>query len=435
MSRFQFYAGRVKHIAHRRSVQVHPDLLFFLTDYHRNSFSQHTPILPILRTAQIYSTCNAFQAALSLSGELRHIQLDLGFKPKAAPLSNDILLHYLDQVTRFSHDLEAISIRGSATKCLNAAISSLQNVKVLSLCLGITLATDTLLAVTTFPRLVEFEVHASHFGVEELGEHFHNRQPPIFPSLQNLHVRAHTPVIELFLHALPNDSLHTLCMEVEDLTCSTVSWATIFNLICTKSANTLRNLTIAHHAEIDYLELESNNSTSAHPIADQDIFVDDRKFNVHIPFTDLRILGGLHHIRRFILDTSLPAGICDHELELVLAWWQELEHLDLGFIHHTNPPAQRWLSSRSLVIIAKQSRKLANLILPVDISCADNAPMIDLPRQPVLARLTCGYPFPTTHTPIEVAEYLHRLFPSLQTVDGLWQDGDQWSQTQTALRS
>ena len=437
MTRFQFYAGRVKHIAHRRSIQVHPDLLSFLTDCHHNSLPQHASILPILRTAHIsYLTCNAFLAALSFSRMLRHLQLDLGFKPKVAPLSesSDILLHYLDQVARLAHDLETISIRGSATKRLNAVISSLHNVKVLSLCLGTTLTTDTLLAVTTFPRLVEFEVHAAHFDVDELNEHFHNRQSPMFPSLRNLHVRAHAPVIELFLHALPNDSLHTLCIEVEDPKCTTVSWVTIFNLICTKSANTLRNLTIVHHPEMDYLDLEFNSSSNAHPNTDHDIFVDNR-FYIHIPFTNLRILGGLHHIHRFILDTALPVGICDHELELMLGWWQELEHLDLGSVHHVNSLPQRRLSSHSLVIIAKKSRMLTSLILPADFDCAlNNATTINLPQQLVLTRLTCTYPFPTTHTHIEVAEYLYRLFPYLQTVDGLSHHEDQWSQTQKALR-
>jgi hypothetical protein len=372
---------------------------------------------------------------LSLSAELRHLQLDLGFKSRISPLSDDVLFHYLDQIARFSVHLETISIRGLATKSLNAAISSLQNVKVLSLCLGISLTTDTLLAVTSFPRLLEFEVHAAHFDVEELGEHFHNRKSPLLPSIQKLHVRAHTPVIELFLHAIPDDSLHTLCIEFEDPTCTTASWATMFNIICTKSANTLRNLTIVHHTELDDLDLEISNSTSAHPITDHNVFVDDR-LNIHIPFTKIQLLGGLHHLQRFVLDTTLPAGICDHELELMLGWWPELEHLDLGcfpITHHPNSLARQPLSSNSLVVIAKKSTKLTSLILPADISLADNAPVIDLPRQLVLMRLTCGYPFPPTLTDMDVAKYLHRLFPSLRTVDGLSDNEDQWSRTQTAL--
>jgi hypothetical protein len=36
---------------------------------------------------------------------------------------------------------------------------------------------------------------------------------------------------------------------------------------------------------------------------------------------------------------------------------------------------------------------------------------------------------------MEVAKCLKRHFPSLMTVDGLEDDEDQWSQTQTALHS
>lgn len=425
MTRFHSYAGRVRHITHRQSVQVHPDLLSFLS----NSFTQCSFILPSLRSAQISSSIhNAFQASLSLSPELCHVQLDLGFKARdSSRLSDDILLHYLKQVIRFSPNLDTISIRGSATQCLNVAISLLQNVKVLSLCLGSSLATDTLLAVTSFPCLLEFEVHAAHFDVEELGRLFLDRKASMFPSLQKLHVRAHSPVIELFLRALPDDSLHSLHIEVEDPTGTTVSWITIFNLICTKSANTLRKLTIEHNTELDGLDLEINNSTYPHPIADD-------KFNIHIPFTDLQVFEGLLHLRRFVLDTTLPVDIDDHKLELMLGWWPELEHLDLGSLPPVNPRARQPLSSHSLVVIAKKSTKLINLVLPVDISWAHNTPMVNLPRQPMLMRLTCGHPFPRTHTDVEVAKYLHWLFPSLRTLDGLSDQEDQWSRTQTVLR-
>ncbi|KAF8239417.1 hypothetical protein L208DRAFT_1237534 [Tricholoma matsutake] len=435
MTRFHSYARRVKHIAHRHSIQVHPDLLSFLMTCHSNS--QRISILPSLQTAQIsYSTCNAFQAALSLSTELHHLQLDLGFKARASTLSDDVLLDYLACIAHFSH-LETLSIRGFATKRLNVAISSLKNVKVLSLCLGVSLTTHTLMAVTSYSRLSEFEVHATHFAVEELRELFHNRKSPMFPSLQKLHIRAHASVIELFLHALPDDSLRTLCMEVQDPTCTTVYWANMFDLICTKSTNTLQNLTIEHHTELDNLDLEIN-SANTHPDTDHDVSAND-KLNICISFTTLRILGGLHCLRTFILDTTLPVGICDRELEFMLGWWPELEHLDLGTppITHSsyaNSPAWQPLSSHSLVAIAKKSAKLTSLVLPVDISWARNAPTIDIPEQLVLTRLTCVYPFPTTHTEIGVAEYLHRLFPSLWTVDGLSYDEDLWNRTQIALQ-
>jgi hypothetical protein len=420
MTRFYFYAGRVKYIAHRRNIKVHPDLHTFLMACHSNSFSRHTSILPSLRTALISSsTCDAFQASLSLSAELRHLQLDLGFKEirRVSPLSDDVLVHYVERVARSSLYLETISLRGLATKRLNVAISLLQNVKVLSLCLGSSLIAHTLLAVTSFPRLLEFDVHAAHFDVMELGELFHNCKSPMFPSLRKLRIRAHAPVIELFLDALPDDSLHTICMEVEDPTCQTVSWIKMFNLICTKSANTLRNLTIEHHTELDNLD-------NPHSNTDHDS---------RIPFTNLRILGGLHHLRRFVLDTTLPATICDHELELMLGWWPELEHLDLGSVPITHYANSQPLSWHSLVAIAKKSTKLTSVILPVDINWADSS-LIDLPRQFALTRLTCGYAFPPTHTDIEVAKYLHRLFPSLRTVDGLSYHEDQWSQTQKTLQ-
>lgn len=413
MTRFHSYAARVKHIVHHRSIQVHPDLLSIFMTCHSNFF-RHTFILPNLRTAQLTcSTHNAFQAYLSLSKELRHLQLDLGFKARVSPLSNDVVSRYLEWVTRFSPQLERVSIRGLATGCLNLAVASLKNVKRLSLRLGVTLTAETLSAVTSFPCLSEFEVHAAHFDVHELSKLFHNRK---FPSLQKLHVRANAAVTELFLHAVPNDNLHMLFIEIEDPTCTTVSWATMLHLICAKSPNTLRNLTIEHHTELDELNLE---------------------INTHISFTNLQILGGLHRLTRFVLDTTLPTGLCDHELELLLEWWPELEHLDLGsgtMICRVNSLA-RPLSSHSLAVIAKKSTTLTTLIIPVNISCADDASCIPPSQRCPLTRLTCVYPFPPTHTHMEVAKYLNRLFPSLMTVDGLEDDENQWGQTQITLQS
>lgn len=436
MSRFYLYAGRVKHIIHRRRVEVHPDLLSFLMAGHSGSIFRHTPILPNIRTVQMSSlTYNAFQASLSLSEELRHLQIDLGFKARFfPPFNEDVLSHYLDDVARISPHLETVIIRGFATNCLNGAIFRLKDVKVLSLRLGASLTLDTLLAVTSFPALLEFEVQASHFDVEDLDELFHDRRSSMFPLLQKLRVRARAPVIELFLRALPDGSLQTLRVELDDPADTTVSWDTMFNLICTKAANTLQSFTIERYTEIDDLDLEIIDSTSTHPIADNNIFID---LKPNIQFTNLRILEGLHRLRRFVLDISPSANIGDHELELLLGWWPELEHLDLGSAltpRCVNPSALQSLSSHSLVAIAKKTTKLTSLVLPVDITWAHDAPMIDLPRQRVLTRLTCGYPFPPTHTVLEVATYLHRLFPSLQVVDGLSEHEDQWSRTQIALQ-
>jgi hypothetical protein len=390
--------------------------------------SPHASILPNLHTVLISSsTCNTFQASLSLSAELRHLQIDLGFKDtrRVSPVSDDIFERYLEHVAHFSPYLEMISFRGLATGRLNFAISSLQNVTALSLCLGTSLTARTLLSVTKFPRLLEFEVHAAHFDVGELGELFHDWQSPMFPSLRQLRIRAHAPVIELFLHALPADSLHSIHMEVEDPTCQTVSWAKIFSLICTKSANSLRNLTIEHHTELDDLDLEINNSINTHSITNH--------YTFPISFIDLQILGGIHRLRRFVLDTTFPANICDHELGLMIGWWPELEHLDLGSVPISHPTNSQPLSLRSLVVIAEKSTSLTSLILPIDISWTDNSLQMDLPRQFALTRLTCGYPFPSSHTVIEVANYLHLLFPSLQTVDGLSHHEEQWSKTQNTL--
>jgi hypothetical protein len=436
MTRFYLYAGRVKHIIHRRSVGVHPDLLSFLMARHSGSIFQHAPILPNVRTVQMsYPIHSAFQASLSLSEELRHLQIDLGFKSRSFPLFNgDVLLQYLDDVVRLSPHLETVIIRGLATKCLNGAISRLKDVKVLSLRLGVSLTLDTLSAVTSFPALLEFDVQASHFNVKDLDELFYDRISFMFPSLQRLRIRARAPVIELFLRAIPDGSLQTLHVELDDPADTIVSWDTMFNLICIKAANTLQSLTIERHTEIDDLGPDIIDSTNTHPIAYNNTLVD------HIPnvqFTNLQMLAGLHQLRKFVLDISPSASIGDHELDLLLCWWPELEHLDLGSAPIppcVYPSAQQSLSSHSLVTIAKKTTKLTSLVLPVDITWAHDVSMTDLPRQLVLTRLTCGYPFPPSRTGLEVAMYLHRLFPSLQVVDGLSEHEDQWSQTQAALK-
>ncbi|RDB23602.1 hypothetical protein Hypma_008999 [Hypsizygus marmoreus] len=429
--RFRVYASRVKYISHRRHIQVHPDILSLLTDC--NSARPHTELLPSLLSAQLSSSaCDTIQTSLSLSHQLRHVDLDLGFNsrnPKNFPAI--IVSQYLEMVARIAPELQRLSVRGSLSEDLLGTMSSMRNLRSLSLRAGSSLTTDAFLAIMNFQNLAELELHASHLDIDELSDTLPNQGQPILPALKKLHMRAQGPVLELVLGTLHTESLHTLDIEAEG---HPVSWRPIFQAICSNAASTLENLTVEHHIELDEMDIDSGPSAAppSHTTTTSELIP-----NTQIPSNDMLILTDLIHLRRLVLDTTIPPAIGDQELSTLISRWPELEHLDLGSMpvsgcvrRRATPP----LTLQSLVALATKSSKLTTLALPVDLQKVDDTEIpANTPNHSGLKRLTFGGPPPAD--PLQLARYLHRLFPSLMEVDSISEDEELWLSTQAALRT
>ncbi|KAG6813837.1 hypothetical protein H0H92_006781 [Tricholoma furcatifolium] len=420
MTRFCLYASRVKHISHQRRIQVQPEVLSFITDAHLPSIHP-TSTLPSLLSAQLSaSNCDVVQTRLSLSSRLCHLDLDLGFKKKA---SNEHICQYLQQITQIAPGLQRLSIRGSLSDSLSSLVSSMCNLRSLSLRLGSTLTTDTLLAVLSFPNLVQLEIHAGHIDVDAFSIALAEKSTSIFPALTQLHVRAHTPVLALILEKIPVDNLEILRIEAEEAAGVAAAWGPVFSNIKAKAANSLKSLTVEHHIEIDDTELESASSADTNgpspgpPVTDNPI-----------PFSELQILGSLRHLTKFVFDTTLPSAICDEELATLVKGWPELQHLDLGLAFPVSKTKS--LTFRSLSTMASKMPKLGSLVMAADLEgiSLEDIP-IDTPSQHILTRITLACAPPSNLVP--VVDSLRRLFPSLLEVEGLPEHEDGWS----ALRS
>ncbi|KAG6854013.1 hypothetical protein C0991_011500 [Blastosporella zonata] len=422
LTRFHLYACRVKHISHRRKVQVDPTIISILT---RECLPSTHPVvmLPSLRSAQLStSNCDRIQACLSLSGQLSKLTLNLGFKARA---SNDYISQYLQDVVRTAPGLQRLSIRGSLPESLMGLVSSMSNLQALSLRLGSSLTTEALLAVASFPNLSKLEIHAGHIDAEDLFAAFSQKEAPLFPSLTELHIRAHTPVLAHILENIPIDALHTLRIEAEEEAGVPATWGPVFQNITTKAANTIRNLTIEHHIEVDDMELESAPSADTTSLSPGPPII-----NTPIPFSQLLTLRSLHHLEKFVLDTTLPPIMSDAELETLIKGWPELQNLDLGL---AAPKRQtKSLTFRSLGMFASRTPNLKGLTLPVDINGMDTASIpVDSPISHVLTHLTLASAPPPDSA--LVAEYLRRLFPALLEVDGSFENDGEWRAVTTAL--
>ncbi|KAG5637788.1 hypothetical protein H0H81_003180 [Sphagnurus paluster] len=395
-------------------------------------------LLPSLRSAHLTtSNCDIIQACLSLSNKLNRLDLDLGFKSKDSQSRNGYIYQYLQEVVRIAPGLQHLNIRGSIAENLLGLVSSMKNLHSLSLRLGSSLTTDVLVAVATFPNLSELEIHAGHLNPRNLSDTLRDSVLPTFPSLKVLRMRAHAPVLDVILAAILPDTLHTLRIEAEDPSGVPVAWNAIFANISCKAANTLQNLTIEHHLELDEMAIDDvtpSTDTTGSPAGPG-----EPKTDTPIPVNDLHVLRSLRHLKQFTLDTTLPPSLSDDDLDKMFNAWPQLENLDLGVSQASTPSRPREKAQSptllSLHALARRAPKLTTLITPMDIgNVAANAVPGDITPQHALTRMTLGCMPPSNKTD-EVAKHLFRLFPSLAHLDGHPELEEGWGRIRHGLRS
>ncbi|KAG6895805.1 hypothetical protein C0992_012357 [Termitomyces sp. T32_za158] len=417
LTRFNFYAARVKHISYQRRIQVDPAVLSIL----KGKYLPSTVMLPSLRSAKLSTTnCSEIQACLSISDTLSKLDIDLGFKTRG---SNEHINQYLQDAIKTAHSLQHLSIRGTLTESLMRSVSSMSYLHTLSLRLGPSLTTVALLAVLSFPNLSELEIHAGHIDPDDLSAALSEKDTLSFPSLTQLRIRAHTQVLALILDEIPIDVLHTLHIEAEEAAGVPAAWNPVLRTISAKASNSLHNLILEHHIEIDDAEVENASSTETVTIPGSP------KTDTPIPFSELQTLGSLRHLWRFVLDFTLPPVISDENLTSIVKGWPELRYLDLGLA----PASQdKFLTFRSLCTLAARTPKLTSLVVAPQLTGCDPVTIhADTPSQHSLTRLTFTCPPPTNS--VEIAQHLHRLFPMLLEVDGLPEREEEWAQVRKAL--
>ncbi|KAG6850761.1 hypothetical protein H0H93_008799 [Arthromyces matolae] len=418
LTRFRFYAARVRHITHQVKVQVHPSILSIVLA------ETSSTALPYLRSAKLSTAnCDEAQTSLSLSGTLNKLDLDVGFKRKA---SNEHLVQYFQDAVKAAPGLQHLSIRGTLAKPFISLVASMNGLHTLSLRSGTSISVDALLAVSRFPNLSDLEIHLGHIDPDILSTALTENNTTLFPSLLQLRMRALTPVLALILATIPLDIMHTLYIEADEAADVPAAWNSVFANIRAKNSNSLRNLTIEHHIEVDDMELESASGTDTTGPSPG-----PPPRNTPIAFSDLKVLGSLHQLSKFVLDTTLPPAINDEGLADLVSGWPQLRHLDLGLAH---TPSSETLTFRSLPTLALKTPYLKSLVIGTVLDGCDLAAIpVDTPRQCSLTRLT----FSCIPTPLDLPRltpFLRRLFPALLEVDGFAEHDDGWCELRHALQ-
>jgi hypothetical protein len=326
---------------------------------------------------------------------------------------------FLEQVARAAPGIERINMRGMACRGLNNALSSMMRLRVLSLRTGNTLTPTVLATISSLPLLAELELHAGHIKVGEFEAALPRQQHawPFFPSLQKLHVRGHTHLIEFILGHLIIGTLHTLRIEAEGF--EATAWEIIFTSLASKATHTLEALTIEHHIEID-----------------DDTPSSRRR---HLTIDTLAPLAPLYNLRLFTINMSFPPDLCDTDMARLVTWWPMIEYLDLGYIEPILECALHgdWYPRATLASLVSFSRccsRLISLTLPLHVGDFDfdsNLGVDTGTEKAVMQRLSIG----SRERPDDalMPRYLGRLFPRLSKVQGTASHEREWEKVETAL--
>lgn len=400
-------------------------------------------VLPQLSRASIsVPSWDAFSVCMALSPALRQLTVDLGFnraRIDAKGWSNDeVAAGYLESiVTSSTTSIEQMELRGLAlghTRIANSLLKLGASLRVLTLTAGASLSPFILAGVVTFPKLEDLEVHAGHISSYELVDALKmgGDEEGVFPALRKLRVRAQPSLVELLLEKMASNKLTHLHIEAvsQPEGHRAHNWVHTFALIPAKAVSTLQELTIEHHFDLSIdNEPNSNAPAPAPTITPTPILstpspaipstASDPTEAVAWTLANLRPLERLAHLRRLVLDTTLPPSLSDADLEALAQWWPKIEHLELGGLAaefncgHLETTCRTTLAC--LRSFAKWCPKLETLVLNLDITTYPSDTQCGT-TQLNLRNLALGSAL--VPEPSQLACYLGYIFPALEVVDG-----------------
>lgn len=418
---FRSYARRVKHVNYRRAFKVHPTISS--TFDHVLSLNA----LPNLESIHIYiPRSNGFCLPLHVSHSLRSLDLDLGFKTKNSE-TYSLLCHYLEQVGLFCPQLQQFSLRGFASQRLNHVLSTFTNLQALSLRLGHSLSSTTIRSIMAFPRLLDLEIQAGHIEPDEFDNIIGPHDYTPFPVLRKLHIHAKTPQIRALLRHLQPNILQHLHIDLQDDIPSATSWAKVFESINDK-ASSLVHLHLQHQFEIPDTSADTTQNASSN-------FVVANYGNLYMNLATMEPLRNLKHLCHLVCDITIPVAVSDKDVEKIVSWWPDIEHIDLGFAPEADEMGFTWpteLTIASLTFFAKHCLKLKRLVLPLTL-CDPSLPITPVDIIPTNSLRSLAIAQLTTSRPSKIAAYLHSLFPYLTYLDGPRDGPEPWTETEKAL--
>ncbi|KAF9073274.1 hypothetical protein BDP27DRAFT_1319139 [Rhodocollybia butyracea] len=417
--RLRHYASRVKNIAYRQHIKIHPTLLSFLLQDCKVAF-----IFQKLATVRLALTnCLSICPVISMTTRLKKIDLDL---------VNRTALDFILTVDRVSTCFTSLDLRGMASSELVNAVSGLSRLEYLSLRIGASLPAETVLALATFPCLKELELQTSHLLPEDLCF-----SSTCFPSLQSLNIRGRTSFIEKLLQNMQSEHLSVLTIDIELMSSTDDTWTGLFTAIRDKTRASLHELTIEHHMDTEDLSLDDDDTTSSDttPTTHTNNNPIRTNPNALLQFDHLQSLSNHYFLRRLTIETTPPILVQDQDLEQIVRWWSHLEHLDLGSLPTFD---RRWsprVTPGGLSVLSRGSPALKTLVIPVDITGITHESVTKYSQNPnaSLHNITISALTPPD-LPILMASFLNRLFPSLVEVHGTCGHEEHWADVQHVLK-
>ena len=393
------YARMVKHI--RLGTKVEKD------DTLETLFCDTTPLFPNLQSvAVLMDGCAAPAVHLLLSPMLTTVTIDIGVSTGRAvgvERSGNIAA-YLSALRSSSIPIQKLSIRGFACERLNQAVRSLSALKSLSLKLGTSLSTTTVIGIANFPFLEELFIHADRVDAGSLKESLASSSSPAFPNLQTLDIRSSVEVAAIIVYHVRSTSFTRFSIEVTQDDDS--AWTHLYSVIPT----TIEDIRIDRHIDLD----EPNNDTTD--------TINDHPFTIR----KLGALSKLTALRAFRLETNAPVDFVDRDVEELTKWWSTLKKFDLavspyGECKEGGQEAQAVLWTPKLTVgclhaIAKNWPHIESLGLPINLASESDkvqdppihTPLHEFKIIPSLLAESC--------TPIVDANiaFIRNLFPSIR---------------------
>ncbi|KAF9266896.1 hypothetical protein L218DRAFT_1074746 [Marasmius fiardii PR-910] len=409
LNSLRFYAPRVRHIAHRQNLQLHPHLSSIIAaSFGDGMFTGLSSVQLLL------ANCHSLCSILGPGTMVETLVIDMSFHPGAFQSSNTAACNYLANLP----NLQALTLRGLASVALNRTISATCHLRSLSLTLSTSLNADTIIAISQFPVLAELDIHAPHIHARDLTDKWSSPGSDVcFPSLRSLRIRASTSLVGEVLQRMQSAQLHTIYLDVEPVAQTDDAWIDLFNIMKNNTPN-LHDFTIDHHVDTDIPVYDSNSGLFNFNDSSNDTNSDI--FDKLLRFQLLHPLFGLPYLQRVVFDTTPPILVHDEDLENLGSQWPQLTHLDLGTVPTID---SRWIPKATIKGLSLFSRKpsnLKNLLIPLDLSTLSQANEL---------LKTLPTPHNTLHNititalarpnPLSLAYHLAFLFPHLEHADGI----------------
>jgi len=397
------YARMVKHV--RLGTKPEKDVAL------ESLFHDTIPLFPNLQSvAVLMDGCAAPAVHLLLSPMLATVTVDISVSTGRATgveRSGNIAA-YLHTLRSSSISIQKLHIRGFTCEKLNQAVCGLSTLRLLSLKVGTSLLTTTIINVANFPFLEELLIHADRVDARSLKESLASSPLPVFPALQTLDIRSSVEVAATIVGRVQSPSFIRFSIEATQDDDST--WTRLYSVI----PITIQDIHIDHHIDLDEPTNDTANTIDNHPLT----------------IRKLDALSKLTALREFRLETNAPVNFVDKDVEGLTKWWPTLKTLYLTISPYGEckedgdqevqmAPWTPKLTVECLRSIAKGWPQLERLGLPINLA-SEYKQVQDPPIHTHLHefKILPSLPAESCTPPIDAnIAFIRNLFPSVR--DGL----------------